>query len=317
MYSGVACWWTYRRRCSKLGDDQFKPLQPHELHIDETPEDEDELDDGHEIVVAWPADADVHAFAAGLRRLPLSKLDIFHVSVAPALLDALVDVALACNWSSLVCENCALSPESAPALVRLVRESRTLEVLELSEHDDGIVVDGAAAVLFADALRASTTLRELHLCGGGTWPGMGLAVVSALTTHPSLRELLLVCNNPEGELDDAAAVGNALGALIAANSQLRTLSVGGNTLGDGGLAPLLEALPRNTHLQRLRCADNNMSDVFARERLLPLVRRTNASLVELEISRRWGGEDDGTPPREVLQAEAFVEARAEAAAAAV
>jgi hypothetical protein len=49
------------------------------------------------------------------------------------------------------------------------------------------------------------------------------------------------------------------------------------------LAPLMDALPRNTHLQRLVCCGGHaISKVFARERLLPAVR-ANSSLRDLTM----------------------------------
>jgi hypothetical protein len=51
-------------------------------------------------------------------------------------------------------------------------------------------------------------------------------------------------------------------------------------LGDDGLRALFEALPANTHLRKLTCCGNDISDAFAVDMLLPAVR-TNESLREL------------------------------------
>ncbi len=56
-------------------------------------------------------------------------------------------------------------------------------------------------------------------------------------------------------------------------------------LGDDGVRPLLEALPANTHLRTLRCSDNNMTEVLARDVLLPAVR-ANTSLRTLVAGER-------------------------------
>jgi hypothetical protein len=55
------------------------------------------------------------------------------------------------------------------------------------------------------------------------------------------------------------------------------------------MAPLLAALPANTHLRTLHCLHNGLSEAFAAVVLLPAVR-TNASLRALHTSRRWPGE---------------------------
>jgi Ran GTPase-activating protein (RanGAP) involved in mRNA processing and transport len=118
-------------------------------------------------------------------------------------------------------------------------------------------------------------------------------------------------NNPV-HANATTAVGAALGELIAANAPaLRDLRVSSCLLGDAGLAPLVAALPHNTHLVKLRCEDNDMSDAFARDHFLPAIR-ANTSLRVLQASDWWGGEEDGIAPDEVLQAEALVKARADA-----
>ncbi len=88
----------------------------------------------------------------------------------------------------------------------------------------------------------------------------------------------------------ARLVGAALGALLAANAPaLTVLHVGYCILTDAGMAPLLEALPRNTHLRELNIAGNYISEAFARDVLLPAVR-ANASLRVLRTSRIMQGE---------------------------
>jgi hypothetical protein len=139
--------------------------------------------------------------------------------------------------------------------------------------------------------------------------------MTALTAHPTLEELHLD-NNMSIFDDHAAAVGAALGALVAANAPaLQMLNVSYSSLGDAGLAPLVDALPRNTHLRLLHCKDNPMSDAFARDTFLPAIR-ANTSLRVLSASEWWGGDEDRIVPDEVLQAEALVKARADADAAA-
>jgi hypothetical protein len=81
--------------------------------------------------------------------------------------------------------------------------------------------------------------------------------------------------------EDRGAFGDALAALIAVDAPaLQVLVCRDNFLGDAGLAPIVEALPLNRHLRELDVSDNDMSEAFARERLLPAVR-ANTTLREL------------------------------------
>jgi hypothetical protein len=291
----------------------FEPLRVRYLHVENEPEpwgaDEDDEDedapiDGADLLALADAMRQ-HACLEGvwLQDVPLDT---------PAVLDAFIDAALTRGLSHFIVKRCSLSPASVPALVRLLH-STTLACLTVAMNRQQLL-DAAAAALLADALRANTTLHELWLDGVFFWSDAGAAVVTALIAHPSLQQLHLTNNHVQ--VDDAAAVGAALGALIAANAPaLRVLSVSWCQLGDAGLAPLMNALPRNTHLCKLHCKDNAMSDAFARDCILPAVR-ANTSLRVLSASGWWGGDEDGAAPDEVLQAEALVKARADADAAA-
>jgi hypothetical protein len=111
-------------------------------------------------------------------------------------------------------------------------------------------------------------------------------LLGALTGHASLCVLGLRENVVEGA--DQAAVGAALGRLVAANARALTeLDVSECDLGDDGLRALFEALPANTYLRKLNCSENEMSDAFGRDVLLPAVRG-NTSLRQLNY---YGDED--------------------------
>jgi hypothetical protein len=237
----------------------------------------------------------------------------------PTVLDAFVDAALAARIAQLDLHRCTLSLASAPALARLLGSAALTRLTVINYGDQLLDVD--TAVLLADALRANTTLVALGLNHVSLWhdAGAGAILITALTAHPSLQELSLVNNRMHDDDDadadadaeaDALMVGAALGALIVANAPaLRTLSVSYCALGDAALAPLVDALPHNTHLRQLDCPDVDMTAAFARDRFLPAIR-ANTSLRELTASEWWGGVKDGLAPEEVLQAEALVKARA-------
>jgi hypothetical protein len=73
-----------------------------------------------------------------------------------------------------------------------------------------------------------------------------------------------------------------------------------NVLGDAGLAPIFEALPLNRHLRMLNAGYNDMSEAFARERLLPAVR-ANATLCELECANSEPGAPAAVEAEELVR----------------
>lgn len=173
------------------------------------------------------------------------------------------------------------------------------------------MVDAHAAALLAAALRANSTLTSLTLSRAGVFSNAVVAVelLGSLTAHPSLRSLNLTQNRMVEA--DRAAVGAALGALVAANAPaLTVLEVFVCNLHDEGLRPLFEALPHNTHLRVLNCSYNIMSDVFARDLLMPAVR-ANTSLRKLQA----GDVHHRTNPdhsRSIVEAQNLVNNRAQA-----
>jgi hypothetical protein len=262
-------------------------------------------------------DADMLAlFAAMSEHALMTSLVLMDVALdTPAVLDALIDAALAQRFSMLsVMHQCSLSPASIPAFVRLLGGGALTRLLIAGGRR--LLLDAPAALLLADALRANTTLRMLKLRSVRLWADAeaGVALMTALTAHPSIQTLALLDNTVHA--DAAAAVGAALGALVAANAPtLCKLDVAHSSLGDAGLAPLIDALQRNTHLRTLCCGDNGMSAAFARDTFLPAIR-ANTTLRELADGAWWGGVEGGIAPDEVLEAEAIVKARADADAAA-
>jgi hypothetical protein len=137
-----------------------------------------------------------------------------------------------------------------------------------------------------------STLTLLTMRGVGLWrtadsAAAAAVVLAALTAHPSLRELHVSANACAPAL--AHVAGAALGALGAANApSLSALVMHYCALLDAGLAPLVAALPANTHLRALDCEGNHMSDACVRHRLLPAVR-ANASLTQLHMSVVFDG----------------------------
>jgi hypothetical protein len=248
-------------------EEPFGPLRMQHVRADLHNEDEAG-------VIAFAADVTVHASLCELE-LGFASLD------APAALDAVVDAALARRLHSISFCHCLLSPESAPALARLLR-SDALASLPI-EGEGLVLLDAAAAAVLAAALRANVTLTALSLCDARVWHDLTAAaeLLGALTGHDSLQTLDLQRNRVPAA--HRAVAGALFGALVAANApSLTQLNVAYCDLGDDGLRPLFEALPANTHLRTLNVSRNNTNEAFAADVLLPAVR-ANASLRCLEV----------------------------------
>jgi hypothetical protein len=242
----------------------------------------------------WPGgEADVHAFAADFKA-SASSLSWLLLLDAPldglGALNAVVDAALARRLPALALFQPSLSAASAPALARLLSGSALRTLLLVDIHDVTLLQsgpEGSAAVLAA-ALRANNTLAMLGFSSAHIWLDVVAAetLLQALTAHPSLQTLRFDHNVVPAA--DRARAGASLGALIEANAPvLEVLYVPACSLGDEGLGPLADALAANTHLQLLDFSRNDMSEVFALERLQPALLANN-SLRNLTLL----GEDD-------------------------
>ena len=220
--------------------------------------------------------ADVEAFAADIAAHPsLQELTLHNVALNTfAALDAVVDAALALRVPKLQLIGCRAGPASAIALPRLLRANA---LLELEVHQDTPVLDAHAAALVADSLRSNHSLTTLTLRGVRTWGGgrvgADAVLLSALVGHASLTSIALRTAIDD---NDSATVGAQLGALVTADSPLRVLDLSNNDLDDDSLGPLVDALPRNTHLLELNISGNDMSDAFAQDRLMPALAANTA-----------------------------------------
>jgi hypothetical protein len=223
-----------------------------------------------------------------------------------AVLDAVVDAALALQLASLTLGACHVTPASAPALARLISGGALKELVVWNKRQQ--LLDQPAAAFIADALRANSTLTSFKLQDCGLWHDAAGAplLLGALAAHRSLRTLDL--NNDRDNFGNLApALRVALGALVAADAPaLHELNVSHCGLGDAWLGPLVDALSLNTHLRTLHLVDNRCTEAFIRDRLLPAVR-ANTSLRHLSLQY--------TPGNKLLrEAEALVAARNAAAA---
>jgi hypothetical protein len=275
------------------------PLRLHGLRVDATGDEED--------VLALAADVASHAW---LRELCVREL--YALQQPLAAVDAFLDASLACRLTTLQLMNCALSPASAPALARLLG-GRHLTHLRVQDYVSvHTLLDAPAAALLAEVLRANTTLTALHLVGLRFWEVAAAAItlLGALVAHESLHALSV--HGDSMRIADRAPAGAALGALLAADAPaLTALDIGDCELRDAGMAPLLAALPGNTHLRTLACAGNEITEAFAADVLL-LAVRANGSLRALGVD---GPVNLPTVRPAEHEAAAFVREREEEAAA--
>ena len=249
----------------------FKPLRLGHLYADV--QDEDELLE----LLGCVADT---SMLSGLK-LCSSTLHL------PAVLDAVVDAVVASKLALLTLYQCDLGPASATALVRLL-SSPTMTRLCIAFDGSTMLFNEDAAVLLANALRTNRTLTSLEFTNCDLWraPAAGAALLSSLVAHPSLRALTWY-EEYIFQRHPAALASNVLHALLAADAPaLKFLWLG--ALGEDGLGPLLDALPRNTHLHTLLFDLIGLSDVFVHDRMLPAVR-ANTSLRQLLSRETWTG----------------------------
>jgi hypothetical protein len=220
-----------------------------------------------------------------LQHASLSNLSLLGVQLGtPAALQAVVDAAITCSMPSLGLAYARLLPASAPALAQLLGGGKLRSFIIFNEGRQ--LLDQPAAVLLAQAVRA-TMLTTFVLHDVQLWrdPAAASTMVGALVAHPSLVQIRL-STNAVGAADQTTA-GAALGALVAADAfMLRMLTLSGCALGDAGLGPLVHALSGNTHLWKLECEDNDLTEAFVRDQLLPAVR-ANTSLRKLHIGLEW------------------------------
>ncbi len=246
-------------------------------------------------------------------------------------LEPVVDAVLTQRLTGLDLYDCVASPAVAPALARVLG-SASLTKLNIGNNEEDMegptLLDGPAAALLSRALRANRTLNMLSLYNVGLWNDVPAAVelLGALTGHASLGFLNCSDNAATDSEEDAAAIGAALGALVAADAPaLIELHMRNCSMGDEGLGPLCNALPCNTHLQRLSLNYNGMSDTFATQRLLPAVCANFAlrdltagdfELADLDPDDEASSDDNDDELNDAYQAMKFVAGREAARVAA-
>ena len=250
--------------------------------------------------------AAILAFAAALTgHAPHTVKVAFHIVplFSPAVLDTVVAALLSSPISHVSFSACGLTPASVPALARLLRDGRSLKDVRIGNN--GVrLLDGPAAALLAPAFASNHRLTTLQLSACDLWgcDAAAVAILRALTAHPSLRSALLDTNPAPG----LSFAPTALGALVFANAPaLQKLDVQNSRLGDIGVVSMIDALPHNTNLRELYCSHTGMTTVFAQTRVVPAVL-LNTSLRKLDASKNWM---DGATPLQLQNLEQMVSTR--------
>jgi hypothetical protein len=250
------------------------------------------LDDGVEAMERFRPFA--AALADATLQPALQRLSIWCADTAlPQLMGALADAVVARRLPELTLVD--VTPPAAAPLARLLAKG-SLAVFNLHQRTVP-QFDVAGATLVVDALRANTTLTELGLRNAGLCVDVRVACVllGGLVRHRSLR--VLDISGEYTAVENRSAFAAALAALIAADAPaLHVLDFSNNSLGDAGLAPILEALALNRHLRELDLRGNGMSEAFERERVLPAVRaNTTRELLYIDEDDEDDGDDEPVP----------------------
>ena len=228
---------------------------------------------------------------------------------AHAVADALMRGIAEARVSDVSFDSSFLTPASLPGLTRLL-QAGCLEKLEILNFV-ALFVEGPDLTAFCHALRSCRLhVLKLNFCEVWLRPAVAVELMVALVGHQTLRELSLSGNTMRDNRDDTRrAAGEQLAFLINHNSALQQLDLSLNRLGEAGLAPILEALPRSSTLKELVYSVGRYETIsreFARDVILPAVR-ANTSLRALRFGHDEDHDDETLP--EFVEAQAIVDAR--------
>ena len=212
------------------------------------------------------------------KELTVNVAPLGNVAVAGSLLRGVAEARV----NDVTFIGCHLAPASMPGLTRLL-QADCLEGLEINNYEHALFEEGPDLTAFCHALRSST-LQVLHLASCQLWrdPAVAGEFLASLVGHQTLRELALGCNSLDRTDDARRAAGKQLASLITHSSALQKLELYANNLGDAGLAPIFEALPRSSTLKEVNFNYELISRKFARHVILTAVR-ANTSLRRLSF----------------------------------
>ena len=208
--------------------------------------------------------------------------------------DTVVNLAVSKPLAALHLREGVVPRNFLPSLLRLLGPDTALRSLEISnvylDEDDDVdadveVLNTVSATQLATAL-ATCPLEHLAFMDSNVWEHatVGVPLLHALTAHPSLTGLSLANNHRTAHNPEVAA---ALSALLVANAPaLRILDVAFTGLDPQTLAPMFDALCRNTHVRELDLRGIDFSPAYVQAVVLPGVR-ANSSLRAVYLHKEY------------------------------
>ena len=243
-----------------------------------------------------------------IKGLVVCHAQLQNVALAGALMGGIAEAGV----SDVFFHRCHLAPASLPGLTRLL-QAGCLERLDISNSRHALFEEGPDITALCHALRSSTLQNlELSMCRLWRDPPAAGELLAALVGHQTLRELCLASNGVGDTHDARRAAGEQLASLITHNSALQKIDSQDCSLGEAGLAPIFEGLPRSSTLKELiyyTVGGEIISREFARNVILPAVR-LNSSLRMLNFGPIL------EPLPELVEAQAIIAARTQPGATA-
>ncbi len=144
------------------------------------------------------------------------------------------------------------------------------------EGYDEDLFSGASLPAFCDALRACS-LQTLGISAPMACTNSSVTLLDALQGHATLQTLEITGYSWASQPEAARVrIGAALARVLTTCPALTRLCIYENGLGCDALRPLFAALEHNTSLRKLDVGFNDIGQAFARDCVLPAVRRHEA-----------------------------------------
>ena len=189
----------------------------------------------------------------------------------------------------LIIPNGDITERGATTLVEMLKESRTLQWLNISNNSIG---DGGATAL-AEMLKENRTLQELDVSNNSIGGEGATALAESLKENRTLQKLEVRYNS----LGDGGAT--ALAEMLEENRALQELNISNNSIGDGGATALAEMLKENSTLQQLDASINSFGGGGATALAESL--KENRTLQKLDVSINLIGDGGATALAEMLK----------------
>ena len=182
-----------------------------------------------------------------------------------------------------------ITEKGAITLVKVLKENRTLQQLNVSRNSIG---KGGATAL-AEMLKDNRTLEQLDVFGNSIGGGGATALVEMLKENRTLQQLNVGWNS----IGKGGAT--ALAEMLKENRTLQQLNVSKNSIGVGGATALAEILKENRTLQQLNVSWNSIGVEGATA--LAEMLKENRTIQQLDASYNSIGEGGAIALAEMLK----------------